>query len=345
MLTLNRAMKLIVRLLALIGILATVQCGQSSTPTAPGWTVTVALSATSVAAGTTTQGIVTLGTPASSATTVTLASSNTNVATVPSSVSIATGTSTGTFAVTAVAPGTATITAAVNGASAQSSLTVTAQSAAALASLTVDQTTLVEGDSGSGTVTLTAAAPSSGAVVTLAATGPIIIAASVAVPAGSTSAKFTFTTKTGTGVTSGSITATYGGASVAATVTVNRSAVAIARFGVTGPNETDTCEMGNNGNMLNCTFNGSTSSAPGTIVSYEWTYSVVGGGSFSQTTTGATLTNPAINCSLMPSPPLPPGNSSFPLTVTLRIHDDRGNVADASNNGGARLLPMHTCGF
>jgi hypothetical protein len=47
----------------------------------------------------------------------------------------------------------------------------------------------------------------------------------------------------------------------------------------------------------------------------------------------------------MPAPPMPPGLSSLPFNVALRIRDDRGNVADASNGGGARLLPMHTCGF
>ena len=57
--------------------------------------------------------------------------------------------------------------------------------------------------------------------------------------------------------------------------------------------------MSNSGNTLNCTFNGSTSTAPGTITAWDWTYKVAA--TFAQTTTGPVLTMPAVNCSLMPA--------------------------------------------
>src|SRR5581483_10993181 len=199
-----------------------------------------------------------------------------------------------------------------------------------------------EGASSTGTVTLTAAAPAGGANVTLTGGDGLVLPSTVAVPSGATSATFGFSTKAGAGGVSATITASYAGTSASITVTIAKPSAATARFGVSGPTETETCEMANGGQTLACTFNASTSSAPGTIVSYEWTYSVAG--KFSQTTTGAVLTNPPVDCSLLPPPPLPAGASSLPLTVTLRIRDDRGNVADAADTG-ARVLPMHSCGY
>ena len=57
-------MKLIARGLALIGMLATVQCGSSTSPTNPNSTMNVVLGASSVPAGATTQGTVSLNAPA-----------------------------------------------------------------------------------------------------------------------------------------------------------------------------------------------------------------------------------------------------------------------------------------
>jgi hypothetical protein len=43
--------------------------------------------------------------------------------------------------------------------------------------------------------------------------------------------------------------------------------------------------------------------------------------------------------------PAPPGPSpTIPLMVTLRIRDDRGNTATATDTG-ARVLPLHLCGY
>jgi hypothetical protein len=111
---------------------------------------------------------------------------------------------------------------------------------------------------------------------------------------------------------------------------------------VSGPSETETCTLTNNGNTLNCTFNGNTSSAPGTIVAWDWSYRVAT--TFAQTTSGPVLTMPNVNCSFVPPPPLPSGPQWFTMIVTLKIHDDQGNVAEATNPG-VRLLPQGVCGF
>ena len=129
------------------------------------------------------------------------------------------------------------------------------------------------------------------------------------------------------------------------TVSVMPPTIATASFGITGATESDTCALSNAGNTLNCTFNGSTSTAPGTIVSWDWTY-----GSktmFSQTTTGPVLTLPTVNCSIIPAPPLPapPADQWFPLTVTLKVHDSLGNVSAVKTGSVARLFPAGTCGF
>jgi hypothetical protein len=139
------------------------------------------------------------------------------------------------------------------------------------------------------------------------------------------------------------ITGSYGGAQVTATLSVTRPTVATASFGVTGPSLTDTCELSNGGNTLNCTFNGSTSTAPGRIVAWDWSWGVAT--TLTQTTTGPELTQADVNCSLLPPPPFPPGEPWFTMTVTLKIHDELGNVSAEATNRGVRLLPHGNCGF
>jgi hypothetical protein len=118
---------------------------------------------------------------------------------------------------------------------------------------------------------------------------------------------------------------------------------AVANFGVTGPHETETCELSNTGNTLSCIFNGSGSTAPGTIVAWEWTYGVAK--TFTQTTTGPILTNPVVDCSIIPAPPFPAGTTWYAMTVKLVVRDDRGNVSEPSIHTGTRLFPQGTCGY
>jgi hypothetical protein len=139
------------------------------------------------------------------------------------------------------------------------------------------------------------------------------------------------------------ISASYGGSSASASLQVTPPTVATARFGVTGPTESDSCTLTNNGTTLNCTFNGSTSTAPGTITSYDWTFGVAT--TASQTTSSAILTMPTVSCALIPAPPLPAGQQWFRMAVSLTVHDNLGNVSAKVFNNDVRLIPTGSCGY
>ncbi|MES1256660.1 MAG: hypothetical protein ABUS56_13675 [Acidobacteriota bacterium] len=213
----------------------------------------------------------------------------------------------------------------------------------ALASVSLSQGSVVGGNPVTGTVTLTAAAPTGGAAVTLSGADPLSVAASVLVPAGAAVASFGVSTRAVGATMAGTVIASYGGVSSSAAISVTRPTVATASFGVTGPTESDTCTIADGGNTLDCTFNGSTSTAPGTIVAWDWSYGVAG--TFAQTTSGPVLTLPAVTCSLLPPPPLPTGVLWFTIVVTLKIHDDLGNVSAVLTQNGARVLPQGACGY
>ncbi|HWF85112.1 MAG TPA: hypothetical protein VG222_09705, partial [Vicinamibacterales bacterium] len=257
------------------------------------------------------------------------------------SVTVAAGASSATITVTGVAPGTATITATASGGSQSSTVTVT--SGIALSSITLSVTSVVGGNSVTGTAVLTAPAPAGGAIVALSGGDPVTVPANMTVPAGATSGTFTIATRLVGGTTSATISGSYGGASASATLSVTKPPTAIANFGVTGPNETETCTLINNGNTIDCTFNGSTSVAPGTITAWDWSYSVAK--TFSQTTTSAVLTNPTVDCSLVPPPPFPAGVTWFTMTVKLTIHDSLGNTSAEAVDSGVRLFPQGSCGY
>jgi hypothetical protein len=320
-----------------------IRCTGSATgPT--GLTLAVAgvvLNPTSFAAGTNSQGTVTLTRAApTGGASISLSSSTVVIATVQTPLTIPAGATSATFTVTGVAAGTATITASLNGSSRQSApFTVTGPSV----TFSLSPSSIVGGNAVTGTVTLTAAAPAGGAVVSLAGGDPVTVPASVTVPTGSMIATFTVLTRAVTSTTSVMITASYGAASASATLSVTPPTVATASFGVTGPTETETCTLTNSGNTLNCTFNGSTSTAPGAIIAWDWTWSVAT--TLAQTTGGPVLTMPTITCSLIPPPPLPPGNPWFTMIVTLTVHDNLGNVSATATHSSVRLLPQGACGF
>jgi hypothetical protein len=325
---------------------AAIQCGGSGSPTGPtgGPAVSsVTLGATSVGAGGKAQGTVTLTAPApNGGSTVSLSSSNPAIATVQTPVTVQAGSTSATIAVTAVSAGTATITASLNGSTSQSPmLTVTA--AVVLASMSLNASSVVGGNPVTGTVVLSGPAPAGGAVVSLSGSDPVTVPATVTVPAASVSATFMAMTRAVGGSMSTTITGAYGGASMSATLSVTPPVVATASFGVTGPTETETCTLTNSGNTLDCTFNGSTSTAPGAIVAWDWSYGVAT--TFAQTTSGPVLTMPTVNCSLLPPPPLPAGAQWFTMVVTLKVHDNLGNVSAQATDSGVRLIPQGVCGF
>ena len=329
----------------IVAAISTIHCASSNSPTAPsgGSAISgVTLTASTLSVGTTAQGPVTLSTPATTATTVTLTTSNAQIVSVQTPVTIAVGGTTASFAIRAIGPGTATITASAGGSTRQSpTVTVTGQAFAVSVSLAAS--TVVGGNQVNGTITLGAPAPAGGAVITLSATDPLIVPATLTVPAGSTTATFIVTTRAVGGTITGTITVIYGDATASVTLSATKPTVATARFGVTGPTETETCTLANDGATLDCTFNGSTSSAPGNIVAWDWSWGVAT--TFTQTTTGPILTIPRVSCALIPPPPLPADKQWFTMTVTLKIHDDLGNVSAAAINSDVRLIPKGACGF
>jgi len=161
---------------------------------------------------------------------------------------------------------------------------------------------------------------------------------------GDTSANFMVLTQVVSGPTTATINGSYGGISKTATISLTRTTVATANFGVTGRQITETCAVINSGAALDCTFDASTSNAPGTITAYDWTWSVNGTAPRTQTTTGPVLNSPSFSCSMLPAPPMP-ASGSLTLTVTLTIRDDAGNVSAAASDSGVRLLPQGSCGF
>lgn len=117
----------------------------------------------------------------------------------------------------------------------------TVASGPALSALTLTHATFAGGcKTSTGKVTLTSPAPAGGAVVTLRDTNPAAsMPASVTVPAGATTAKFTITGATVTANQTGTVTASYGGVSKSTPLTVRPIGVASVTLSpnpVVGPN-------------------------------------------------------------------------------------------------------------
>lgn len=346
-----RAARIVGVTLTFLTAIAAADCGSSTnSPTAPSTTIgisSVVIASSNIVAGSTVHGTVNLSSAATSTLSISLASSNTAVATVQSSMSVPAGSSSVGIAVTGVSPGSATISASL-GSGASQTANVTVTSGAMLSSLSLSAPTVVGGQTVTGTVTLSASAPASGADVSLTGGDPVSVPSVVTVPSGSTSATFTITTRAVGGTISATIKASYGGMSASAVLAVTRPTQATANFGVTGPDTSDTCSLSNGGATLNCTFNGSSSTAPGTITAWDWTYGVNASNvnpPLSQTTATPVLTMPLFTCNMLPPPPFPSGVSWFSMTITLKVRDDMGNVSGQAVNQFVRLLPQGACGF
>lgn len=159
---------------------------------------------------------------------VALASSNTAAASVPASVTVPAGQTSATFTIattTVPANTTSTISAAYGGVTKTAALSINAATGPALSSLALSPTSVTGGQSSTGTATLTAPAPSGGAVVSLISSNTAVatVPASVSVPAGSTGATFTIATANVTVDSSSSISASHGGVTRSAILSVQTS--------------------------------------------------------------------------------------------------------------------------
>ena len=164
-----------------------------------------------------------------------LSSDNSGIASVPSSVTVKKGSTSQTFTVRTTRPAVSTAVTITAGASGnhQAVLDVLA-SGVCPTTLTLMPAQITAGDPVTATVTLSGPAPAGGAVVTLGGSrsGYMAVPASVTVPANATSASFAITTTLFTGYTSHGtvVTATYGGITASATLTVTpRSYCAVDR--------------------------------------------------------------------------------------------------------------------
>ena len=206
----------------------------------PGAASAVTLSAltlnpASVVGGSSSTATVSLSAAAPSGGVVVSLTDNSAAATVPSSVTVPAGASSANFTVTTeTVPATnlVTISASASGSGAVSGVLTVNPAAATtptLSTLSLNPTSVVGGNSSTGTVTLSAAAPSGGVLVSLSdASAAVSVPASVTVAAGATSTNFTLTTSSVTASTLVSITASLGGVSRSATLTVNPASTTAA---------------------------------------------------------------------------------------------------------------------
>jgi trimeric autotransporter adhesin len=181
---------------------------------------TVSLNPSSVITGQSSIASVTLNSPAPSGGLTLQVSSAQSHITYPTNLSISAGASGGTFTVATIngtaAPATVSV---AHGGTAPQSATLTINPLQ-VSNLTISPSSIQEGTTATGTVILNAAAPSGGHAVSLSRTGPVSIPSWVTVPAGATQTTFSIT---GTSVTSNqtaNVTASSGGNSSTASLTV-----------------------------------------------------------------------------------------------------------------------------
>ena len=204
---------------------ATARCGGSNTGPSGGGNTSpsvssVVLTPASAAPGALVSGTVNLNAAAPAAgATLALSSSNPAVATVPATATAAAGATTATFTATAGGAGTATITASLSGSQSSATLTVAAP-AVVLSSLSLSASNVTGGNPLTGIVTLSSAAPAGGAMIALSGADPATVPASVTVAAGSTSESFTIATRAVAGATLVTISASFGGVTMTAPLTV-----------------------------------------------------------------------------------------------------------------------------
>jgi hypothetical protein len=180
-----------------------------------------------VVGGNPSTGTVTLTSGAPAAGALVSLSSASNAVTVPGSASVSQGATSATFGITTAAVATqtlVTLSATYGGVTKTTTFTVNPAVPGALATLTLNPTSLKGGGTVTGTVTLTAPAPTNGAVVKLTSSKSALVPvpASVLIAGGTTAKIFTVKTAATRRNTSVKISATYNGVTKTATVTLTR---------------------------------------------------------------------------------------------------------------------------
>jgi hypothetical protein len=186
----------------------------------------LSLQPTSVPAGSSATGTVTLSAPApAGGAVVTLSSSNTAVTNVLASVTVPAGATTVGFVVTTNTVTSATVvTISATSGGVTRSATLTVVPATSLVSISLSPTSVRGGSPSTATITLSGAAPSGGVTVALSSSHPNIagVPSSINVAAGATSAQVTVTTSRPKSPTDVTISASLANVTKAAMLTVRR---------------------------------------------------------------------------------------------------------------------------
>ena len=154
-------------------------------------------------------------------------SSASSAVTVPGSVSVSQGATSAMFGITTsvvTMQTLATLSATYSAVMKTMTFTVNPAASVALATLSLNPTSVTGGTPATGTVTLTAPAPSGGVIVALSSTKPSLasVPASILVAAGTTSKSFTVTTVSTKRNVTATISASYAGVTKTATISVTR---------------------------------------------------------------------------------------------------------------------------
>ncbi|NOT28579.1 MAG: hypothetical protein HOP16_21060 [Acidobacteria bacterium] len=219
---------------------------------------------------------------------------------------------------------------------------------ATLSSVSLSQSSVTGQSQPTGTVTLTASAPAGGAVVSLASSNPgaVQVPATVTVPSGSTSATFRIDTSTVSSEVSSTITASYGGVTRTAPLSVNPPPLA-AIYTVTSPVKgTDGCVLGPETDEVDCVLDAKAST--GFIDRWIWRYWTVEGSPIGHNTADP-QSRPAIGtrCSFFDNArggDDAQGSRYIQLTIELVVQDKLGNRS-APVRRALRLYPNRLCGF
>ena len=302
---------------------------------------TFTISPTSVSAGGTSVGTVTISAPAPAAgAVVTLSSSDTSVSTVPSSVAVAAGETTATFTISTNAaltgPGTAVISASNGGVTLTQTLSV-AVSSLTVTSLTVSPISVTGGTSSTGTVTLNGASPSGGTVVTLSSNSVgASTPSNVTVLAGTTTATFSISTLPVSSTTTATITGTLVASSTSASLTItpaNITALSVSPTSVQGGNiATGTVTLsgksGANGTVVSLSSNNLSAKVPTSITVNPGAST----GTFSISTSAVSISTPVTLTGTTAGV-----SQSTTLTVTPATLS-RVAVSPSTVNGGATSI-------
>jgi hypothetical protein len=203
-----------------------IQLGYDPAPTVAALS-SVTVTPSSATGGVSRTGTVTLTSSAPSGGVVVNLTSSIATAQVPASMTIPANASSANFTITTSSVSTLTagsISASYNGVTKSASISLLPPASAALASLTLNPTTVAGGATSIGTVTLSAPAPSGGIIVNLSSSHPAraSVPATVTILSGTSSASFNVTTTKGSRKITATITASQGSIIKTATLTVNR---------------------------------------------------------------------------------------------------------------------------